>query len=98
MNKIVIIFLVFISVGLQIKLWCKADGINNIIKLNQEIEQRTKELQNLKLRNEILLNNIQQLKKNPTCIEEQARIVLGMIKKNETYYRIIENNNENFIK
>lgn len=97
-NKLIIILFILISLTLQIKLWHKNRGIDNIMQLNKEIAQKTKELNNLKLRNNILLDNIQLFKKNHAYIEEQARVVLGMIKKNETYYRIIENHNENIIK
>lgn len=97
-NNLIIIFFILVSVNLQVKLWRKTNGINTIIQLNQEIAQKTKELHTLKSRNNILLKNIQLLKKNHAYIEEPARSVLGMIKKNETYYRITENHNENLIK
>ena len=92
MSKLTIIFLLIISVGLQIKLWFRPDGIRSIMSLNREIEQKKIELNNLQARN----NNL--LKKNPEFIEEHARVIFGMIKKNEAYYRVIEIANENFIK
>ena len=97
-NKLIIISFIFIAGMLQAKLWRKTNSINSIAELNQEIAQKTIELHNLKQRNDILLKNVQLIKKNHAYIEEPARSILGMIKKNETYYRIIENNNENFTK
>jgi len=44
----------------------------------------------LRNRNTQLLNHITLLKQNPNTIEEHARVVFGMIKKDETYYRVIE--------
>ena len=98
MSKLTIIFLLIISVGLQIKLWFRPDGIRSIMSLNREIEQKKIELNNLQARKNNLLNSIEQLKKNPEFIEEHARVIFGMIKKNEAYYRVIEIANENFIK
>ena len=40
MSKLTIIFLLIISVGLQIKLWFRPDGIRSIMSLNREIEQK----------------------------------------------------------
>ena len=97
-NKLIIISFIIVAGILQAKLWRKTNSINSIIELNQEIAQKTRELHNLKLRNDILLKNVQLIKKNPAYIEEPARYILGMVKKNETYYRIIENNNENLTK
>jgi cell division protein FtsB len=98
MTKIAIIFLLIISSILQIKLWFSTDGIKNIIKLNNDIIEKTRELDELQSRNNNLSQNIPLLKKNPIFIEEQARTILGMIKKNETFYRVIETSNENLIK
>lgn len=90
MSKIAIILLMIISVMLQYKLWFRADGMRGIIKINQEIKQQEIELSHLRNRNTRLLDNIRLLKQNPNTIEEHARVVFGMIKKDETYYRVIE--------
>lgn len=97
-NKLIIISFILMSGILQATLWRKTNSINSIVELNQELTQKTRELHNLKQRNDILLKNVQLIKKNHAYIEEPARSILGMIKKNETYYRIIENNNENLTK
>lgn len=98
MSKAAIILLLIVSSILQIKLWFSKDGIKNIIKLNNNIIEQTRELDELQSRNNNLSQHIPLLKNNPIFIEEQARTVLGMIKKNETFYRVIETSNENIIK
>ena len=98
MIRLAIIFLLIISVGLQIKLWFRPDGIRSIMNLNKEIKQKKIELYSLQARNDSLLSTIEQLKKNPDSMEEHARVIFGMIKKNEDYYRVMELANENFIK
>lgn len=90
MTKIAIIFLILISIVLQFKLWFKSDGIRGFIKLNKEVVAQQVELNKLKNRNKNLFNHIKLLKNNPEAIEEQARMVFGMIKPDETYYRVIE--------
>ncbi len=90
MSKITIILLMIISVVLQFKLWFRPDGMRGIMKINAEIRQQETELDNLRNRNTQLLNHITLLKQNPNTIEEHARVVFGMIKKDETYYRVIE--------
>ncbi len=56
MTKITIIALIIISLNLQFKLWCRPDGIHAIIKLNNEIEQKQIELNNLQIRNNCWLS------------------------------------------
>lgn len=98
MLKIAILSLMIISACLQFNLWCRSDGVRSIIKINKDITRQKTELTQLHNRNNILFKKIEQLKKNPESIEEHARVTLGMVKKNETYYRVIEVANENFIK
>lgn len=90
MNKLVICFLLIVISSLQFKLWFKADGMKGIIKINREITQQKLELNNLRARNQELANSIKLMKKNPKSVEEHARVIFGMIKKDETYYRIID--------
>lgn len=90
MHKIIIMILLTILISLQYKLFFKDQGIKNVIKLNSEVKQQQIELSNLQLRNNMIKSEIKLIKDNPKAIEEYARVMFGMIKKDETYYRIIE--------
>lgn len=90
MSKIAIILLIIISGMLQLKLWFRPDGMHGIIKIKKEIKQQEIELNHLRNRNAKLLENLTLLKQNVNTIEEHARVVFGMIKADEIYYRVIE--------
>lgn len=90
MQKLSIIFLLTLLVILQYKLWFKIDGISGVIQIKNEIKKQEDNLLILKLNNIELLENIKDLKQNQNIIEEHVRVTFGMIKKDETYYRIIE--------
>lgn len=91
MFKVAIIALSIISLSLQYKLWFKEEGgISGIIKIRTEIKKQEENLINLKQRNFELLESIKTLKENPNTVEEYARVIFGMIKKDEAYYRVID--------
>lgn len=91
MFKIAIIALLIILLSLQYKLWFKEEGgIPGIIKIRTEIKKQEENLINLKKRNVELLESIKTFKENPNTIEEHARVIFGMIKKDEVYYRVID--------
>lgn len=90
MFKIAIIALLIILLSLQYKLWFKEGGIPGVIKIRNEIKKQEENLVKFKKRNIELLESIKTLKKNPNTIEEHARVIFGMIKKDETYYRVID--------
>lgn len=60
--------------------------------LREAIEQQKQENQQLLERNTALEAEVQDLKQGLEAIEERARSELGMIKKDETFFQIIENN------
>ena len=54
------------------------------------IDSQTEENQKLKLRNEQLEQEIEELKTGTESIEEKARTDFGMIKEGEEFYLIVE--------
>lgn len=88
--KLVYLLLVIIIVVLQYSLWTGPGGITSVWHLRKQLA--TQELENNKLRerNEVLLAEIKDLKQGQAAIEERARTELGMVKKGETFYQIIE--------
>ena len=90
-------FLTFIFVililALQYPLWLGKGGWLNVISLQKQIDQQLKVNELIKSENDILLAVVQDLKNGTDVIEGKARVDLGLIKKNETFFLIIDKKN-----
>jgi cell division protein FtsB len=88
--KIIAIGLLILLFWLQYKIWLQDGGIPEILQLQDEVVEVKAEVDNLKERNASLDAEVKDLKKGLDAIEERARSELGMIKKGEIYYQVIE--------
>jgi cell division protein FtsB len=84
------IFLLLILLGLQYRLWVGAGSWANVAALNTQIEKQTQKNERLASRNQLLENEVVNLKSGLDAIEERARNDLGMIKRNETFYLVVD--------
>jgi cell division protein FtsB len=75
---------------LQYTLWISKDGLRELWRLNLNIEQQKQENRVLIERNQVLGAEVRDLKSGLDALEERARSELGMIKKDETFFQIIE--------
>ncbi len=75
---------------LQYRLWVGEGSLAEVSHLKREIAAQQQELARLRQRNRALMAEVQDLKQGLTAIEERARSELGMIRKGETFYQIIE--------
>lgn len=75
---------------LQYTLWISSDGLQELWRLNQSIEQQRQGNRILIERNQVLDAEVRDLKSGLDALEERARSELGMIKKDETFFQIIE--------
>jgi len=82
--------LVVLLVLLQYRLWVGDGSFAEVWDLYQQVEMQREENQQLRERNQALEAEVQDLKQGLGAIEERAREELGMIKKGETFYQIIE--------
>ena len=64
-----------------------------MISLQKQIDQQLKVNEAIKSENDILLAVVQDLKNGTDVIEGKARFDLGLIKKNETFFLIIDKKN-----
>jgi len=86
-----LIFSLFILLGLlQYKLWRTNDGVPALWVMEQKLEQLEQEREKLRERNLALEAEVNNLKKSMDAIEERARQDLGMIKKGETFFQVVE--------
>ena len=90
MIRFFIIILIFFFLMIQFDIWFKDDGFYRVKELEQMIGSQVEENKRLKLRNEQLEREIEELKSGTESIEEKARTDLGMIKEGEEFYLIVE--------
>jgi cell division protein FtsB len=95
MKKIIFFVLVAALLGLQYPLWFANGGFPGIWQLKKEIEAQKAENAQLRERNQALEAEVEDLKQGLAAIEERARTGLGMVKKGETYYQILDDKREN---
>ena len=90
MIRFFIIILIVFFLIIQFDIWFKDDGFYRVKELEQMIGNQVEENKRLKLRNEQLEREIEELKSGTESIEEKARTDLGMIKEGEEFYLIDE--------
>jgi cell division protein FtsB len=88
--KALIAILIVLLLILQYKLWFGDGNMREVWQLQSAIEEQKNENEKLRERNAALEAEVQDLKQGLEAIEERARSELGMIKKGETFYQIIE--------
>ncbi|WP_421621108.1 cell division protein FtsB [Alkalilimnicola ehrlichii] len=75
---------------LQGLLWFGEGGLNDVRELSRSVEAQRQEVDRLRQRNQALEAEVNDLKTGLEALEERARSELGMIRKGETFYQIIE--------
>ena len=88
--KLIVANLFVLLIWLQYKLWLGDGGIPEVLELEAEIETVQSEVNALQERNSALNAEVMDLKKGIEAIEERARSEMGMIKKDEIYYQVID--------
>ena len=88
MKSLTTIFILLIIL-IQYPLWAGRGGWYNVFQLSGEYEAQ-KEINNeLRKKNDALRAEVNYLKNGTDAIEEKAREELGMIKKGEIYFQVI---------
>ena len=93
--KIVILILLVLLAGLQYRLWF---GRGNLLEVEYFADVKREQIEKnkrLNERNKSLAAEVQDLKQGLEAIEEKARGEMGMIKNDETFYQIIDNQDSN---
>lgn len=84
------IVLTLVLLGLQYRLWIGDGSLADVARLNHKIEKQQAENERLQERNGVLAAEVKALKNGLDAIEERARTDMGMIKKGETFYMVVE--------
>ena len=82
--------LLLVLVLLQYRLWVGEGSLAHIARLEADIAQQQAENQRLNERNKVLSIEVEALKNGSDSIEERAREDMGMIRKGETFYMVVE--------
>jgi cell division protein FtsB len=88
--RYIALILLILLIALQIKLWTGEGGMRDVWRLQQRLTEQKAQNQKLKLRNEALSAEVQDLKTGKDAIEERARSELGLIKPGEKFYQVVE--------
>jgi cell division protein FtsB len=88
--KTILYILTGILLGLQYPLWLGDGGLLALWKLKQEVAAQKLENSGLKERNMALEAEVRDLKEGYEALEERARAELGMVRRGETLFQIIE--------
>ncbi|MBT5098073.1 cell division protein FtsB [Gammaproteobacteria bacterium] len=92
--RIFLLFLLIVLVLLQYQLWIAPDGMRAVMQLKQDMQVQQEKNNVLAVRNQVLAAEVQDLKSGNDAIEERARSELGMIRKGETFFQVIEKEQE----
>ncbi len=76
--------------GLSYRLLIADGSLIHTYKLRAEVESAQQENEQLKARNAALEAEVADLKSGEAALEARARMSLGMVKKDETFYLIVE--------
>ena len=79
---------------LQYRLWLGHGNLIEVKQLQQTLAEKIADNRNLKEQTQSLAADVMDLKNGLEAIEERARSEMGMIKKGEVYYQVIEPDNE----
>lgn len=74
---------------LQYRLWVGDGGVPSVMQLQRDVQQQQQVKQQLQERNAALEAEVEDLKQGLDAIEERARSELGMVRKDEQFYQII---------
>ncbi len=76
--------------ALQYPLWLGKGSWARVWELERSLTQQQESNARLKARNDALDAEVRDLKEGYAAIEERARLELGMVKKDEVFYQVVE--------
>lgn len=88
MRSLILILLV-VLLGLQVKMWFGEGGYSDVKRLAARVEEQARENETLAQRNRELQAEVEDLRQGLHAVEERARSELGMVKENEQFYQVV---------
>jgi cell division protein FtsB len=93
--KVLSLILVALIALLQYPLWLGKGSWLKVWEFDQQVMAQHEINQKLKVRNATLDAEVRDLKQGSDAIEERARSELGMIKQDELFFHVLEENEKN---
>jgi cell division protein FtsB len=93
--KILSLVLTIFIVLLQYPLWLGKGGWFRVWEIDQQITAQRETNRKLQMRNAVLDAEVRDLKQGYEAIEERARNELGMIRQDEIFFHVLEDNDKN---
>jgi cell division protein FtsB len=89
MSKLIFLLFSLVTLLMQYRLWFGVNSLPEYWQLQVQVQQQRDQNTQLSIRNQALNLEIMDLKQGLEAVEERARYELGLIKPNETFYRIV---------
>ena len=88
-NRVVFIVLIALMAMVQTQLWFGRGGVPAVNKLRAQLSTQNQSNEALRLQNEQLASEVEDLKQGLETVEEKARYEMGMVKPNEIYVQVM---------
>jgi cell division protein FtsB len=88
--RIFVVMLLVVISGLQTRLWVGQGSFAHVHRLEEKVSLRSSENDSRRGRNAVLKAEILDLKQGLEAVEDIARSELGMIKKGEVFFLLVE--------
>ena len=75
---------------LQYEFWFSDGGVKTVWQLQKSISTQAQKNDQLDKRNQVLIAEIKDLQSGNAAIEARARNDLGMVKKGEVFYQVVQ--------
>ncbi|MFI4922041.1 MAG: cell division protein FtsB [Gammaproteobacteria bacterium] len=89
-RQLIPLLLLLLLVFMQYQLWFGVGSVPSAMRLKNQAEAQAAENATLAKRNAALAAEVADLKGGQAAIEERARAELGMVKKGESFYQIVQ--------
>ena len=88
--RLILAALLALFVGLQYSIWLGDFGYLRLDQLREAVSNRIEDNARFEARNLRLQAEVIDLKQGTAALEERARSQLGMVKKDEVFYQIVD--------
>lgn len=89
--KLLWTIMVIVILLLQVRLWVGEGSFAQVWALERSIAEQREENAELATRNERLYAEVRNLRNEQGAVEERARMNLGLIREDETFFLVVEN-------
>lgn len=88
-RRITLLVLMVLLLILQVQMWVGRGSVQNVGRLQRQLEDQKLANTRVRLSNDLLLAEVNDLRDGLESVEERARMELGMVKQNEIFVQIV---------